>query len=72
MNMMDIEKIKKGHVPFYSWECITLQVGIRDINLVIRNERRMDQFIKLLLHNLDTVDGNRGSASKVKQALRRQ
>ena len=24
MNTMDLSKVRKGEVPFYSWECITL------------------------------------------------
>ena len=61
--------MKNGEVPFFAWECITLQVGIRDINLVIRNEKRMDQFLKLLIHYLNTVDGNKNSAASFKEAL---
>ena len=70
--MMDLKKVRLGKVPFHSWECITLQIGIRDINLVIKNEKRMDQFIKLLIHSLNTVDGNKDSAVKIKEALKSQ
>ena len=59
----------KGQVPFYSWECITLQYGIRGINLVIKNEKRMDEFLMLLIHTLNTVDGNRDSSLKIQEAL---
>lgn len=59
-------------MPFYSWECITLYWGIRDVNLVIRNEKRMDEFIKLLIYTLNTVDGNRDSGVKIKKTLRNQ
>ena len=65
MNTMSLQKLKKGEVPFYSWECITLYFGIRDINLVIRNEKRMDEFLKLLIFSLKTVDGNKNSAVKI-------
>ena len=70
--MMDRKKIQKGQLPFYSWECITLQFGIRDINLVIKNEKCMDDFIKLLIFSLNTVDGNKDSGLKIKDALREQ
>ena len=70
MNMIDINKLKRNQVPFYSWECITLYCGIRDINLVIRNEKRMDEFLKMLIYTLNTVDGNRDSGLKIQEKLK--
>jgi len=37
INSLNREDLKK--VPFYSWNCITLKMGRRDVDLVIKNEK---------------------------------
>lgn len=44
-------------VPFFSWDCITLQLTNRDVNLVIRNEEDMNKLILLLVYKMQTIDG---------------
>lgn len=63
---------KKEDVPFYSWECITIQTIERDIYLIIKNEKIMEMFIKYLVYHLETVDGNRGSSHKFENSLANQ
>lgn len=54
MNKKDLE----NNSPFYAWECITLQVkGRPDIYLVIRNEKIMHMFVKLLIYKMKSMDG---------------
>jgi len=53
------------NVPFNSWNCITLQLPNRDIDLVIRDEKDMEKILKFLIYNLKTVDGNKDSALKL-------
>lgn len=49
-------------MPFFAWECITLQVAGRpDVYLTIKNEKIMMKFIKLLIYKLRTIDGLRGT-----------
>jgi hypothetical protein len=55
--------------PFFSWECITLQLKHREIDLVIRNQEHMKMFIRFLVYHLKTVDGNRNSAEGIHRAL---
>jgi hypothetical protein len=45
---------------------------MRKIFLVIKNEDIMIKFIKLLVEQLQTVDGNRGSAIGILTALQTQ
>ena len=52
-------------LPFYSWQCITLQTKQRDIDLVIPDDKDMDLLLKFLLPTMRTVDGVRNSASKI-------
>ena len=58
-----------NEAQFYSWECITLDLGKRSVNLVIKDEKIMSSFIKLLIYKLRTVDGNRNSAIKLDAKL---
>ena len=44
----------------------------RDVDLVIRNEKHMQMLIQYLVHNMKTLDGQRGSAVKILEELRKQ
>ena len=49
--------------PFYSWDCLTLSFGEKkDLHLIIKNEKVMADFIKLLISKMNTLDGVKGSA----------
>ena len=49
-------------LPFHSWNCITIQLPHRDIDLVIKCEESMRRLINFLVHRLRTIDGVRDSA----------
>ena len=79
---MDYDKVKKnskhnrkfdgdksGVIPFYAWQCITLDLKDRYVDLVIKNEQKMKLFLKFLVMSLKTVDGLRGSAENTFQQL---
>jgi hypothetical protein len=55
-----LDELKK--VPFYAWECLTLQLKDRDVHLVLRKQEDMDLLLKFLIHKLRTMDGKKGSA----------
>ena len=59
-------------IPFNSWNCLTLQMVHRDVDLVIKNEKHMKMIIQCLVHNMKTLDGQRGSAAKILEELRKQ
>ena len=44
----------------------------RDVDLVIKNEKHMEMLIQYLVHHMQTLDGQRGSATKILEELRRQ
>lgn len=52
-------------LPFFSWECITIELGGRPVDLVIRDEAHMELFLKFLIGRLKTTDGRKGSAEPV-------
>jgi len=60
---LNLKDHKKGKgIPFYSWNCITLVLKHRDVDLVIKNENHMSRLLKFLIFHMNTVDGNKNSA----------
>jgi hypothetical protein len=59
-------------IPFYSWECLSLQLKCRDVDLVIRDQDNMDKLLKLLIYQMDTVDGDRNSSLPYQTVLMQQ
>lgn len=70
INSLDSESLKK--LPFYSWNCITLQLKRRDIDLVIKDDASMELFLKFLIYQLKTMDGSRGSATQLLNLMNKQ
>lgn len=60
-----IERSKLDQLPFYSWECLTLKLGNRDIDLVIRDEANMKMLLKYLIYKIKTIDGQKGTAQQL-------
>lgn len=56
-------------MPFFAWECITLDLGYREVDLVIRDEAQMKAFLMFLVYTMKTVDGKQGSAIPIQKAL---
>lgn len=55
---MDIKKLKdSSNLPFMAWECLTIQLKDRQVDLVIRNQENMDKLLKFLIFHLDTANG---------------
>lgn len=65
-----------GNAPFMSWQCISLKVenmGInRDVDIIIRDEKSQNDFVKHVLYNLVTLDGYAGSGLMMLKALNKQ
>ena len=68
-HISSLDNCQLKNVPFYSWDCITLQLTHRDVDLVIRNEEDMNKILKLLIFKLKTLDGQKGSAVRMIQYL---
>jgi hypothetical protein len=64
-----IKKKSEINHPFYSWQCISLQLDHRDIDLVIKDDKEMAMFLRLLAFSLVTLDGKRDSAQPLINAL---
>ena len=63
------KEFETGKVPFYAWQCITLVLPTREVDLVIENEEMMTKFMQLLIFKMNTCDLNKGSAADIKKAL---
>jgi len=69
-NSSNVQEMK--YAPFYSWECLTLELGNRDLDLVIRSEKHMKFILKFLIQSIRTMDGRRGTADKVLHLMNQQ
>lgn len=60
---------KKEHknLPFHAWECLTIQLVHRNVDLVIRSEKEMSMLLKILVTSLETIDGTTGTARPILQ-----
>jgi hypothetical protein len=59
-------------IPFYSWQCVTLNVVNRDVDLIIANEVDMNDFLMLISHFINTVNNFRGTKADIIRQLQNQ
>lgn len=52
-------------MPFFAWQCLSLKLNHRDVDLVIKNQKEQNNLVKYLLYNLNTIDGNVNSANGI-------
>ena len=52
-------------MPFYAWECITIQTKKGQVDLVIKDLNAIDDLIKYLVYKMKTIDGNVGTSSNL-------
>lgn len=72
-HIMMMDKMLVASLPFYGWECLSLQLKNRgDVYILIQNEKVMADFLKLLIFELKTLDGNAGTALKRREILLKQ
>ena len=63
-HILHLDKSKlKNESPFLGWDCVTLQIENKwNVHLIIPNQKAMSNFLRLLIWNMKTVDGQRGSS----------
>ena len=64
INSIPISGIKYGDLPLYAWECITLEMKNKNVDLVIKNENDMIKLITLIIISIETKCNKKGSAPK--------
>jgi len=62
INLLSDDVVSNDKFPFYAWECITIQMKNRDLDLIIRNDKNMREFVHYLLSKLNSIDGTKNSA----------
>lgn len=67
INSLNREELKK--LPFYSWNCITLKLRRRYVDLVIKDDKQMSIFVKFLVYSLYTLNGVKNSARSLLHSL---
>lgn len=72
MNCYNVRQTMEGKTPFYAWQCISLQLKNREIDLVIPDDQDMDRLIMVIVQAINTVDGNRDSVNKCSKTLKYQ
>ena len=60
------------HSRLKSWNCITLQLRHRDIDLIILDDYQTKMFLKFLIFELKTLNGQRDSGKKLLDLLQDQ
>ena len=56
-------------LPFYSWQCLTLVLQRREVNLVIPDKDQLEMLLKFLIHKMRTLNGSKGTANKILRLL---
>ena len=62
-------KTQLEKLPFQAWNCITLHLPHREVDLVLPSEQDMIILIKFLVYRLETIDGQRGTAIPILKHL---
>lgn len=65
-----ISYMPKGYLtsrsmPFFAWQCISLTLSHREVDIVIKEEKDQNNFVKYILYKMRTIDGRAGSADKI-------
>lgn len=68
-HIITTEQEQLKNIPFYSWNCITLQLEHRDVDLVIKSEKQMQIFVEFLVFKLKTLDGRRNTSLNLLKIL---
>ena len=53
-------------IPFFAWECITIQFKCRYLDIVVKDELQMEILLKFLIMETNTFDSNRDSINFLK------
>ena len=53
-------------MPFYAWECLTIQFKRRDLDIVVKDEQQMEILLKFLIMETNSFDSNRNSLDFLK------
>lgn len=56
-------------MPFFSWNCLTLSITGREIDLVVKDDKEMQYLLTFLIYAMKTIDGKKNSGAKLLDLL---
>ena len=59
-------------MPFFAWQCISLTLSHREVDIVVKDEREQNNLVKYFLYKMRTIDGRAGSADKILKLMDKQ
>jgi hypothetical protein len=59
-------------MPYFAWQCISLTLAHREVDIVIKNEKEQNNLVKFLIYKLNTIDGRAGSADQLLEVMEKQ
>ena len=59
-------------LPFFNWECISLELQNRSVDLVIKEQPKMNMLLRYLIHTLRSIDGIKGSGEQAIKHIYRE
>lgn len=65
----NVKKMVDGLTAFYSWQCLTIQLKHREVDLVIPNQRDMDDVLEVIIDAMNTVNGQKNSADLIRSKM---
>ena len=68
-NNAKTEGKRSSQAPFYAWNCLSIQLAKRTIDLVVPDEKAMFNLLKILVYKMNTLDGVRGSSLTLQRAV---
>lgn len=57
--------LKAESMPFFAWQCISLTLSHREVDIVIKDEKDQNNLVKYILYKMRTIDGRAGSADLI-------
>lgn len=66
---MDASYYKIENIPLYAWQCLTLQLKHRDVDIVIKDDNDMNDILTVLISVMNTVDGKKNSQTKIEEHI---
>ena len=69
LNSMDASYYKIENIPLYAWQCLTLQLKHRDVDIVIKDDNDMNDILTVLISVMNTVDGKKNSQTKIEEHI---
>ena len=69
---MDTPYHTKQSMPFFAWQCMSIKLHHREVDIVVHDEKEQNNLVKYILYKINTIDGIAGSADKILTALENQ